>query len=66
MRQFVLLQIIEISLRWSQVKSLEPLLKLYKEPLIIYRRWGGGGGGGREVDDFSFLVGGEGVCWFSG
>ena len=66
MRQFVLLQIIEISLRWSQVKSLEPLLKLYKEPLIIYRRWGGGGEGGREVDDFSFLVGGEGVWWFSG
>ena len=71
MRQFLLLQIIEITLRWSQVKSLEPLLKLYKEPLIIYRRWGGGGGrggggffffwgggeggGGRGVDDFFFF-----------
>ena len=56
MRQFLLLQIIEITLRWSQVKSLEPLLKLYKEPLIIYRRRGGG----REVD-FFFFGGGEGV-----
>ena len=55
MRQFLLLQIIEITLRWSQVKSLEPLLKLYKEPLIIYRRWGGGGG-----------EGGGGVFFFGG
>ena len=62
MRQFLLLQIIEINLRWSQVKSLEPLLKLYKEPLIIYRQWGGGGKRG----GWFFFGGGEGVWWFSG
>ena len=79
MRQFLLLQIIEITLRWSQVKSLEPLLKLYKEPLIIYRQWGGGGGGGKGGwVIFFFLGGGKGrwmifffgggeeVWWFSG
>ena len=66
MRQFLLLQIIGLTLRWSQVKSLEPLLKLYKEPLIIYRQWGGGGGEEREVDDLFFFGGGEGVWWFSG
>ena len=66
MRQFLLLQIIEITLRWSQVKSPEPLLKLYKEPLIIYRRWGGGGGGGEERWIIFFFGGGEGVWWFSG